>query len=167
MPGIERWYAFDYGNARFISLKVDGFPYGVYYPDQEQLDWLEDQLATNNNPWTIVFFHWGVFTSRAEDMLELGMRMRLVPLFERYGVDAVFMGHNHGYERVVENGITYITSAGGGAELYDLAAPEPGSQAEARAFHFVLLDMNGDHLDGQVIDHRGGIIDRFELVQGR
>jgi hypothetical protein len=164
LPGIERWYAFDYGNARFISLKADGYPINVYYPSQEQLDWLESQLATNPNPWTFVFFHWGVFTSRGEDFLELGMRERLVPLFERYGVDAVFMGHNHGYERIVVNGITYITAAGGGASLYDIAYPEPGSQIALRTFNFVRLDMNGETLDGQAIDDHGKVLDRFELT---
>ncbi len=167
LPGVERWYAFDYGNARFVSLKADGYPFGVYYPDQEQLDWLENQLATTTKPWTFVFFHWGVFTSRGEDFLETGMRARLAPLFERYGVEAVFMGHNHGYERLEVNDITYITTAGGGAPLYDLADPEPGSQVALRAFHFVLLDMSGDRLTGQVIDNHGQIVDRFELTPSK
>ncbi len=166
LPGIERWYAFDYGNAHFISLKADGYPRFDYFPDDEQLEWLEDQLATNDKPWTFVFFHVGVFTSRHEDFLETGMRRKLVPLFERYGVEAVFMGHNHGYERVEVNGITYLTTAGGGASLYDFTVPEPGSQVAARAFHFVLLEMDGDRLAGQVIDRGGDIIDQFELTPG-
>jgi hypothetical protein len=164
LPGIERWYAFDYGNARFISLKADGYSTDTYFPTQEQLDWLDDQLATNDRPWTFVFFHWGVFTSRGEDFLETGMRARLVPLFEQYGVNAVFMGHNHGYERVEVNGITYITAAGGGAPLYNLSSIEPGSQATAHAFHFVLLEMDGDRLTGQVIGENGTLIDQFELA---
>ncbi len=94
------------------------------------------------------------------------MRRKLVPLFERYGVEAVFMGHNHGYERVEVNGITYLTTAGGGASLYDFTVPEPGSQVAARAFHFVLLEMDGDRLAGQVIDRSGDIIDQFELTPG-
>jgi 3',5'-cyclic AMP phosphodiesterase CpdA len=167
LPGNESWYAFDYGDARFISLKADGYPMDVYYPDQEQLDWLEEQLASNTRSWAFVYLHWGVFTSRGEDFLEIGMRERLVPLFERYGVNAVFMGHNHGYERIEVNGITYITSAGGGASLYEMAAPEPGSQAVAKKFHFVLLDMNGDHLTGQVFDYRGNLIDHFDLALKR
>lgn len=167
LPGLERWYAFDYGNARFISLKADGYPMDIYFPDQEQLDWLEKQLATNTQPWTFVFFHVGVYTSRNEDFLELGMRSSLAPLFERYGVDAVFMGHNHGYERIEVNDITYITTAGGGAPLYDFTQPEPGSQAALRTFHFVLVNVNGDQLEGQAIDRHGKIVDRFELTPGK
>jgi len=39
----------------------------------------------------------------------------LVPLFEQYGVDMVFYGHCHVYERYVNNGVQYILSGGGGA----------------------------------------------------
>ena len=163
LPGIERWYAFDYGDARFISLKADGYPAKVYFPVQEQMDWLEQELANNDKPWLFVFFHVSVFTSTGEDFLETGLRQRLVPLFERYGVDAVFMGHKHGYERVVVNGVTYITTAGGGAPLYDLRQPEPGSQTAARAYHFMLIDVSGEQLRGQAIDREGRVIDSFEL----
>ena len=79
-------------------------------------------------------------------------------------MNAVFMGHNHGYERVEVNGITYITAAGGGAPLYNLSIIEPGSQATAHAFHFVLLEMDGDRLTGQAIEQNGNLIDQFELV---
>jgi hypothetical protein len=167
LPGVERWYAFDYGDARFISLKADGYPIDVYFPDEKQLDWLEGQLATNTRLWTFVFFHLGVYTSRDEGFLETGLRSRLVPLFERYGVQAAFMGHNHGYERIEVNHVTYITSAGGGAPLYDFTQPEPGSQAALRTFHFVLLEVNGDRLEGRAIDRQGEIVDRFELTAGR
>jgi len=163
LTGNELWYSFDYGDARFISLKADGYPLDLYYPQQEQLDWLETQLAENDRFWTFVFFHWGVYTSRGEDFLETGLRNLLVPLFEQYGVQAVFMGHNHGYERVLVNGITYITAAGGGAGLYDLSIIEPGSQAEARNYHFVLMEMEEDRLFGQAIDRRGKVFDQFEI----
>jgi hypothetical protein len=90
-----------------------------------------------------------------------------VPLFENYGVNAVFMGHNHGYERVEVKGITYITAAGGGAPLYDLGIEEPGSQASSRAFHFVSLEIDGHRLTGQVMEPNGNMIDQFELISGK
>ncbi len=163
LPGNELWYAFDYGNARFLCLKADGYPRIGYFPNEDQIAWLEEQLAANEAPWLIIYFHIGVFTSREEGYLELGMRERLVPLFERYGVDAVFMGHHHSYERLIVNDITYIVTAGGGAGLYELAQPEPGSQAAARAHHYVVVDINGERLSGKAVDLDGVTIDRFEL----
>ena len=166
LPGNELWYAFDYGNARFICLKADGYPIDEWFPDDEQLSWLEKQLEDNKAPWLIVFFHVGLFTSRSEDFLELGMRDRLVPLFEEYAVDAVFMGHHHSYERILVNGITYIVTAGGGASLYELIEPEPGSQMAVGAHHFVAIEIRGNQLVGKAIDRRGEVIDSFELSSG-
>jgi len=162
LPGNELWYTFDYGNARFICLKADATP-PDFYPGEEQLAWLEEQLASSEAPWLFVFFHVGVFTSRSEGTLEIGMRDSLVPLFEQYGVDAVFMGHHHSYERIRVNGITYIVTAGGGASLYELGQPEPGSQAAASAHHFTLIEVQGERLYGRAIDRRGRVIDSFEL----
>ena len=138
----------------------------IWFPDDEQLSWLEDQLEDNKAPWLIVFFHVGLFTSRSEDFLELGMRERLVPLFEEYDVDVVFMGHHHSYERILVNGITYIVTAGGGASLYELKEPEPDSQVAASAHHFINIEVNGNQLLGKAVDRRGRVIDSFELFSG-
>ncbi|MEJ2013476.1 MAG: metallophosphoesterase [Anaerolineales bacterium] len=164
LPGDELWYTFEYGNARFISLKVDGYPLREPFPDDEQLAWLESTLVGNDAQWLIVFFHIGVFTSRSEDFLELGTRERLVPLFEKYGVDAVLMGHHHSYERILRNGITYIVTAGGGAELYELNEPEPGSQVAVSAHHFMVIEIHDNRLVGRAIDQHGRVIDSFELL---
>jgi len=57
----------------------------------------------------------------------------LVPLFEQYGVDMVFNGHDHHYERTCpiragqcssaqEGGVVYYVTGGGGAPLYKTGA---------------------------------------------
>jgi predicted phosphodiesterase len=163
LPGNELWYAFDYGNARFICLKVDANPRDDFSPDAEQMLWLEQQLAGNEAPWLFVYFHVGVFTSRSEDALEIEMREKIVPIFEAYDVDVVFMGHHHSYERILVNGITYIVTAGGGASLYEFSQPEPDSQAAILAHHFVAIEVDGDRLHAKVIDQRGKIIESFDL----
>lgn len=163
LPGNELWYTFDYGNARFICLKADGYPIDIYFPDEQQLNWLEEQLADNKAQWLFVFFHVGIFTSRSEDFLETGMRQRLAPIFKRYEVDAVFMGHHHSYERIIENGTTYLIVAGGGAPLYDFEQPEPGSQVALLVHHFLEIEINNKLLLGRVIDDHGQVIDSFQL----
>ena len=40
--------------------------------------------------------------------------LNLVPLFEQYGVDVVFNGHDHHYERSYKDGVYYIVTGGGG-----------------------------------------------------
>ncbi|MCK4236104.1 MAG: metallophosphoesterase [Candidatus Krumholzibacteria bacterium] len=45
-----------------------------------------------------IFHHPPISTGpHTED--EMGLRKTIVPLFERYGVDVVFNGHDHIYER--------------------------------------------------------------------
>jgi len=159
LPGNERWYTFDYGNARFVCLQVDGI--ADFCPGSEQYTWLEETLAANTQPWLFVYFHIPPYSS-VQDNLEDGIRQALTPLFERYGVDVVFNGHKHNYERNEVNGITYVVTAGGGAPLYAMQEREPTQAAFALVHHFVLLEIDGDHLQAKVISIEGEVLDEFE-----
>lgn len=159
LPGNERWYAFDYGPARFVCLQVDGI--ADFRPGSEQYAWLRDTLATNTQPWLFVAFHVPPYSS-ARNGLENEVRQALVPLFERYGVDMVFNSHRHNYERNEVNGITYVVTGGGGAPLYAMQEREPTQAAFAMAYHFVLVEVDGHRLRGQAISVEGEVLDEFE-----
>ncbi|MFH1632459.1 MAG: metallophosphoesterase family protein [Chloroflexota bacterium] len=161
LPGNERWYTFDYGNARFICLQVDGIV--DFGPQSEQYAWLERELAANTQPWLFVYFHIPPYTSsREEPDIELDVRQALTPLFEQYGVDVVFAGHHHNYERNEVNGVTYIVTGGGGAPLCVMQDREPTRAAFAVAHHIVLLEIDGDHLGAKVLSSQGKILDEFK-----
>ena len=159
LPGNERWYTFDYGNSRFISLQVDGF--ADFDIQSEQYAWLEETLAANTQAWLFVYFHIPPYSS-VRDGLEDNVRQALPPLFERYGVDVVFNGHKHNYERNEVNGVTYIVTGGGGAPLYAMQEQEPTQAAFALAYHCVLLEIDGNHLKATVISNEGEVLDAFE-----
>lgn len=159
LPGNERWYTFDYGNARFVSLQVDGI--ADFGPGSEQYDWLVETLASNTQPWLFVYFHIPPYSS-VQDSIESDARRALAPLFEQYGVDVVFNGHRHNYERNEVNGVTYIVTGGGGAPLHAMHEREPTRVAFAVAHHFVLLEINGDHLEATAISIEGEMLDQFE-----
>ena len=159
LPGNEQWYAFDYGNARFICLKVDGE--ARYDPSSEQYVWLEETLAANTQPWLFVYFHIPPYSS-VQDYGEEIVRQTLTPLFEQYGVDVVFNGHKHNYERNEVNGVTYVVTGGGGAPLYAMQEQEPTQAAFAKAYHFVLLEIDGNRLEATVISREGEVLDEFE-----
>jgi hypothetical protein len=78
LPGNERWYAFDYGHARFVGLEVDGF--ADYAPCSQQYLWLQEVLATNTQRWLFVYFHIPPYTS-TQDSSEESVREALTPLF--------------------------------------------------------------------------------------
>ena len=64
-----------------------------------------------------MFFHHPLYSSGASHGSDTALRDQLEPLFIKYGVDAVFAGHEHFYERIKpQKGIYYFVS-GGAAKL--------------------------------------------------
>jgi hypothetical protein len=117
------FFSFDYGTAHFVVLDTnDADSKGL---GKAQLKWLTSDLSANNKKWTVVMMHKSVFSagSHSTDAEIVAMREQLVPLFNRYGVNIVFGGHDHTYtvtnlvnaetqitEAVAENGAVYTGS---------------------------------------------------------
>ncbi|MCX6628406.1 MAG: metallophosphoesterase family protein, partial [Candidatus Solibacter sp.] len=98
-------YWVDFQGARFISLDVNAFG-GTAEPgtaksrvaDQE-IAWLENVLRENRNRWTVVLSHYPVYPVAKRRTRFLQMESRLAPLYDKYHVDLVLQGHDHGYGR--------------------------------------------------------------------
>jgi predicted phosphodiesterase len=161
-PLNEGWFAVSYGNVRFLGVdtNVD------YSPGSPQYEWLVQELqsaAYRDATWHIALFHHPPFTSTTGHPDDATVQRHLVPLFEQYGVDAVFSGHNHIYERYLYNGVHYIVTGGGGAPLYALTPDTvpPLRQFGRSAYHYCVVDVDpsagtltiaATGLDGQVFD---------------
>ena len=86
-------YSFDYGPAHFISIDSNK------YVDAAALaPWVEKDLLASRQPWKFVCFHAPAFHSSPQHSSEQKMRL-LEPTFEKCGVDVVFTGHVHNYQR--------------------------------------------------------------------
>lgn len=164
LPGNERWYVFDYGNARFVSLQIDGI--APFDPQSEQYAWLEQVLAANTQPWLFVYFHIPPYSALREDEMEIAVRQTLTPLFEQYGVDAVFNGHHHNYQRSVVDGLPYIIAGGGGAPIYPITETEPNLVAYRNDYHALLITITGDTLSAVGVTADGEEFDPFTLTSG-
>lgn len=79
---------------------------------REQLRWLEQRLAADRSAWKIVVGHHPILSSGNHGESP-AVAERLRPLFERYGVQVYFNGHDHDLEHLVENGVNYICSGSG------------------------------------------------------
>src|SRR5262249_42620868 len=89
----------------------------------------------------------------------------LTKLFKKYGVVAVFSGHDHGYYRTVRNGIPYFISAGGGALVY---ASKRASEATAGdAYYFGKPDTysSGKPEDRRFVLHRSDGTEKITATQ--
>jgi predicted phosphodiesterase len=161
LPHNEQWYSVDRLNTHFIILNscVPGDT------ASEQYQWLKSDLAGVSDTIrfiVVVFHHPPYSTSRhAED--EKGLRQTWVPLFEQYGVDVVFNGHDHCYERSWCGGRYYIISGGGGAPLYDQSRQHPCSQLYLKTYQFCKLSIVGRRMIVKTYDASGQLIDQFEI----
>jgi hypothetical protein len=86
-------------------------------------------------------------------------------LFLKHGVDAVFQGHEHFYERIKpQKGIYYFIS-GGAAKLREGNIQKSDLTAKAfdTGYHFMLIELTKDKLNFQAISDQGKVIDSGSL----
>ena len=93
------YYSFDYHNVHFIAMDSN-LPYTI---DSPQYSFVKrDLISASQNPnikWIIVYFHHPMYTSPSKHPSDILLRDTYHPLFDQYGVDLVFQGHNHNYQR--------------------------------------------------------------------
>jgi predicted phosphodiesterase len=89
-------YSFDYGDAHWLVL--DANPY-MNWTDAALRSWVSKDLANAKAAkWKFVCFHQPGFSLDVKHSKEQRMRL-LSDLFEKGGVDLVFSGHAHNYQR--------------------------------------------------------------------
>ncbi|HEX9917524.1 MAG TPA: metallophosphoesterase, partial [Pyrinomonadaceae bacterium] len=89
----EEFYRLAKGNIAFYSLNSN-------YMDKRQLKWFEEELAKDISDWKIVFMHHPPYSSGGKHGSSSALRSVVEPIFLKYGINAVFAGHEHFYERV-------------------------------------------------------------------
>jgi len=155
----ERFYTFKpKPGVRFFSLDSN-------YMDPSQLQWLEKELAASGSDWKIAFFHHPLYSSGGTHGSDTKLRDQLEPLFLKYGVDAVFSGHEHFYERIKpQKGIYYFVSGGAGKlREGDVGKSNLTAKAFDTGYHFMLVEVGKEVLNFQVISDQGKVVDSGAL----
>jgi predicted phosphodiesterase len=159
--GSEAWYAFRFGDARFICLDS----MRDFGPGSAQRQWLDAVLAKPTDAvWTIAFFHYPPYASGGHKG-NTKVQEQLVPLFEQHHVDLVVNGHCHNYERSVHNGVVYVTTGGGGAPLAGVHDyPNPYQVHAESVYHHCIVDVTSTTLTCRgVRADSGKTFDQFTL----
>jgi hypothetical protein len=126
------WYAFNAGPARFYVLDASwnnsNIGSGTLYRndhdyhwtvDSAEYQWLKHDLNAHPRALAFAFFHFPLYTSNATETSDpwLNGPDHLEGLLGDHGVDMVFSGHAHIYERNVPSAagmpVSYVTGAGG------------------------------------------------------
>ena len=134
----NQFYSFDYGPVHFVVLDTNFPEMKNFQPAllADELPWLEKDLAASRAKWKVVLMHRDIFrygfgpeSGREQTQTHLlDFSYQLLPVFEKYKVDAVLTAHLHTYRRRVplQNfapapqgaGITYILTGVAGDVRY-------------------------------------------------
>ena len=159
MEGQE-YYRFTKGNVSFYSLNSN-------YMDKKQIDWFNDKLAADTSTWKIAYFHHPPYSSGGAHGSDTKLREIVEPIFIKYGVDVVFAGHEHFYERIKpQKGIYYfISGSGGKLRKGDI---KEGSLLTAKAYDtdmsFMLIEVDDNQMHFQVVSRTGETVDSGIIV---
>ena len=149
------YYTYKKRNVRFFALDSN-------YMDPKQTAWIETQLReAGNGDWKICYFHHPLYSSGKTHGSATDLRKVLEPLFVKNGVDVVFTGHEHVYERVrPQQGIYYFTEGASGELRASNLAP---SAITAKGFDtdrsFMMIEIAGDDMYFQTTSRTGVAVD--------
>jgi len=158
-------YYFDYQNVRVISLNS-------YWGAAGQVSWLEKILKNNPQKWTVVLFHYPMF-SDARSQFGAPLVKHWKPLFDKYKVDLVLQGHDHVYSRVrgltaikekqdKDTGPVYVVSISG-PKMYQFGEGTWMDRAAENTQLFQVISVDQDQLTFQARMVTGELYDAFEL----
>ena len=94
----ENYYSIDIGPIHFVAL--DSNSNGTEFTNM--VSWLDADLGATDRPWNMVTHHHAIYsrgnhyTGEEDDGY---LNAALIPKYDAHGVDFVFNGHSHNYER--------------------------------------------------------------------
>jgi 3',5'-cyclic AMP phosphodiesterase CpdA len=152
--GGERYYTYVKGNVRFFVLDTDLL-------DPKQVAWIETALRDSRDEWKICYFHHPLYSDGRTHGSQVDLRVVLEPLFVKYGVNVVFSGHDHVYERInPQKGIYYFVSgAGGQLRNGDVKRSDMTAAFFDQDQSFMLVEIDGRDMFFQAISRTGKTVD--------
>ena len=181
LPAPEAYYSFTYGNAEFFMLNSNAS--SELQKGGIQYNWLQQKLSESTAKWKFVAHHHCPISSDENDFGNTWNGEKstkgdpkfndLITLYEQAGVDVVFFGHVHAYERTYpmkgemvdeKDGVVYLKSGGGGGNLEDFAPTHNlFSNKIQRGHHYCKVDVANNLFVLKMYDIEGKLKDIFEL----
>lgn len=159
--GGQRYYTYARNNVRFFVLDSN-------YLDPPQLAWIGSALRSATEEWKICYFHHPLYSDGKTHGSSVDLRVKLEPLFVKYGVNAVFSGHDHVYERLTpQKGIQYFVSGSAGQlRKGDVRRSAMTAAAFDEDQSFMLVEVAGSEMFFEVISRTGVTVDKGVIRRG-
>lgn len=156
LPGNERYYDFTRGPVHFFVLDSDtSEPDGTSSSSTQAL-WLKAKLAASTSRWKVVYFHHPPYSSGY-----YGSTTRMQWPFAEWGANVVMSGHEHSYERILRNNITYfVVGVSGKDSLRGFGTPTTGSQSRYYAdWGAMRVRASSTDMQFEFMNRAGAVID--------
>jgi hypothetical protein len=125
---------------------------------------LSNALASSTAPWRIVYFHASPYSSSATHGSHTHQVDNMLWPFTEWGATAIYTGHNHLYERILTNGINYVTIGLGGGRIDGFVTPLAGSLSRYNTtYGAVRLRVTETNFVSDFINIFDEVIDTFTL----
>ena len=183
----EEFYSFDDANCHILVLNswIFSGEQALTAADIQRVnDWIKNDLAHSTADWQIVVTHVPVYPVHSDATADR-VRANWAPIFEKYGVDLVFEGHQHVYSRSFPlkqgaidfaDGVTYIMGNSGqkfysdadetlaARTIYNTATYQL-VHADEDTLHVGTYELGGDELDDVTLHNRPISATRGEYVE--
>ena len=180
MPGNKEYFSFTHGNALFMVINSEK------PGNAGQLSWVQSTLVANSDKtWKFILFHKPFFTGPAHIGEMDGYFSTLWKAFDDYGVDMIFNGHTHNYQRtkpinrnvsttspVAEYGSNpgqgrcEVVTGAAGAPLSGLAGPSWWLENTRNELNYCDIAVDGSTLTFRAFNSSQAVIDQFQIVKG-
>jgi len=165
-PRGRPYYSYDCGDVHFVCL--DSFAGRSNRPRMRE--WLDRDLAGSKARWKIFYGHLAVYDCGAHHA-HWG-RTDFLPIYRKRGVDIVFAGHSHAYQRFrpmftpgenETHPITHIITGPTGGYFHRLDRDPYLAAAVAHRHTFLVVDASAASLRFRAFDSHGRRIDAFKI----
>jgi len=150
----QRYYTYVRDQVRFVVLDTNVL-------DAAQVAWARATLQQAGEPWKIAYFHHPLYGNAGRHGSNVDLRVLLEPLLIEFGVQVVFSGHDHVYERLTpQRGIHYfVAGSGGQLRKGDLQPSDITAAGFDQDQAFMLVEIAGDDLHFQTVSRTGATVD--------
>jgi 3',5'-cyclic AMP phosphodiesterase CpdA len=150
----QRYYSYTRNNVRFFALDSTRM-------DDKQLAWIDTSLQQATEDWKICYFHHPLYSNASFHGASVDLRVRLEPIFVKHGVNVVFSGHDHVYERLKpQKGIYYFVSgAAGQLRRGNMSPTEQTAAYFDQDQSFMAVEITGSEMYFEAVSRAGKTVD--------
>ena len=148
-----------------LNTRVRFFALDSTALDGEQMQWLERELHESDAEWKIALLHYPLYTSGRYALATRGHRFALESAFVNGGINVVFSGHEHFYQRsqLQKNILYFVTGGAGSLRAGDATLSAAIARSYDSDYHFMLAEITDEGFFFQAINRKGETVDAGSL----